>query len=598
MFLYNPFDEFYKSKLGAVCTNDKVTFRTYHQGANCTLVVINDKTNEHHRFHMKKTKGVFHVEISLGVGLYWYYFEVEGYKFIVKNNDYLGHYSYFNHEKFQLTVYSEDYTVPDWLKGGIIYQIFPDRFCKEGEIKTDRFIHKNWYDTPYYKPDDEGEVRNNDFFGGNFKGIISKLSYLKSLNVSAIYLNPIFKATSNHRYDTGDFFKIDELLGTEEDLKELIKKAKQFGIKIILDGVFNHTGDDSVYFNKYGNYGSDGAYLNPSSKYRQWFNFKHYPDLYESWWGIKTLPQTNKNNPDYIDFICGKNGVLAHYTKLGIGGWRLDVVDELNKNFVENVRKGIKSINKDSIIIGEVWEDASNKISYGERRAYFQGKELDSVMNYPLKNAILSYVIHGDGKGLIAVIKEQIDHYPKAVLDSLMNILATHDTYRVLSTIGATCMYGKTKEEMEKYEISGKEYDIAKQKEKVASLLQFTLYGVPSIYYGDEIGMQGCSDPLNRKGYAWGKEDEELLSWYRKIGNIRSSYSCFESGDIVDLFEQNGFVSFKRVNEENEIYVACNMSQTPETICFDGELYDFVSDEYKSGEIRLKPTEFCVLVKK
>ncbi|MBQ0099452.1 MAG: glycoside hydrolase family 13 protein, partial [Firmicutes bacterium] len=420
MVIYNPLDKFYKSTIGAVKENTLITFRLRCSCDIVDLVFYNDD-GLNKKFPMQRKGDFLEVDVSLCVGLYFYYFDLRNGTFVGLNEDYLGEITY-TPKSFEISVYSSDFVVPKFLNGGIIYQIFPDRFNraeKEKKIESGKYLHEKWDETPNFLPDEKGEVLNNDFFGGDLKGIEEKLDYLKSLSVSIIYLNPIFKAYSNHRYDTADYMEIDSLLGTEEDLKRLISEADKKGIKIILDGVFNHTGSNSVYFNKDKKFNGIGAFNSKESKYYSWYNFIDYPNKYESWWGIKTLPVTNKES-GFVDFITGENGVLEHYTRLGIGGWRLDVVDELPESFSKKIRSAIKKVNNEAVVIGEVWEDASNKISYGKRRKYFLGKELDSVMNYPLKNAIIEYVKEGNSKGLSRVIKEQIDHYPKQSLDILM----------------------------------------------------------------------------------------------------------------------------------------------------------------------------------
>jgi len=330
MIYYNPLDKKCKFPTGAVCEDTEITFRVFGSLNSCDLIVNKDGTSDFVRHNMSKNDSYFEAKITLKHGLYFYYFELDGKDIFGLGKDFNGEVSY-NPNSFQLTVYRKDYTTPAWIKGGIIYQIFPDRFNRSEKDKKpdcDKWLHDNWLDTPVFAPNSEGKVLNNDFFGGDIKGIIEKLEYLKSLSVTAIYLNPVFKAYSNHRYDTGDYFQIDNLLGSKEDFENLIKKAEEYGIKIILDGVFNHTGDDSIYFNKYGRYPSIGAYQSEDSEYFSWYNFTSFPKGYDSWWGIKTLPAVNKNNDGFLNFIAGKNGVLEYYTKLGVGGWRLDVVDE------------------------------------------------------------------------------------------------------------------------------------------------------------------------------------------------------------------------------------------------------------------------------
>ena len=270
-----------------------------------------------------------------------------------------------------------------WLHGGTMYQIFVDRFCRGGNEtpRDDVIMHGDWSDDPMYA--ERGmPILNNDFFGGDLAGVEKKLPYLKSLGVNVIYLNPIFSAYSNHKYDTSDYMSVDEMFGGDEALDSLIAAAKEQGISIILDGVFNHTGSNSIYFNKYGKYDSVGAYQSKDSPYYRWYNFTSYPDKYECWWGIDIHPRVKCDDETYREYICGKNGVIRSYLRRGISGWRLDVADELSDSFLAELRSAASEEDPRSVIIGEVWENAVTKVSYGNRRRYFRGHELDSVMNH------------------------------------------------------------------------------------------------------------------------------------------------------------------------------------------------------------------------
>ncbi len=599
--IYNPLDRFYKSEIGAVCEGRKITFRV--KGNFNSVVFILNKDGEDSKTHvsMLKKEDCFECSLVLSKGLYFYCFKVDDIeKYISLSNEYIGEVTDVP-KPFQLTIYDKDYEVPKWIYGGVIYQIFPDRFFVGNTDKKDfkdRYIHKNLKDDPIYEPNEFGQVMNNDFFGGDLKGIVQKLPYLSKLGVTVIYLNPIFKAFSNHRYDTGNYMQIDPMLGDLNDFTNLIQEAKKQGIKIILDGVFNHTGDDSIYFNRYGNYDEVGAYQSKDSKYYGWYNFKNYPNEYESWWGIKTLPSVNESNQDFVNYITGSDGVIEFYTKLGIAGWRLDVVDELPAQFVEKIRSATKSINNNAIIIGEVWEDASNKVSYGTRRKYFQGAELDSVMNYPLKNAIIEYVKNGTAQSVLYVVNEQIDHYPNKVLHALMNILSTHDTYRLLSALSDNDTSGKSKKEMARIRISEEELPLVKFKLKVATLLQFTLPGVPSIYYGDEVGMQGYSDPLNRKFFDWDNIDNEILEWYMSLANLRKRVTAFVDGDFENVYADKGVFIFKRYNSETEILICVNMGQNEFFLEYQGELYNVFTNESFKNSFTLKAKSFACLYSK
>ena len=262
-------------------------------------------------------------------------------------------------DMFQLTVYKNTYETPDFLKGGVMYQIFPDRFCKSGKPKENipdgRILREDWDGTPFYKPDEHGHVWNNDYFGGDLEGIVQKLPYLESLGVTCIYLNPIFESHENHRYNTANYRKVDPLLGTNQDFARLCTESARHGISVILDGVFSHTGADSIYFNKFCRYDTVGAYNSKSSPYYKWYSFHHYPDTYEAWWGIDTLPNVNENEPEYTDYICGKGGVLEYWMSLGAAGFRLDVADELPDAFLDRLHDCVKGADGEHIVIGEVW---------------------------------------------------------------------------------------------------------------------------------------------------------------------------------------------------------------------------------------------------
>lgn len=590
---FNPLDKNCKSVSGGVEKNHPIVFCVYSDAEKISLVLRKDGESPK-SFSMMKQKGFFTCTVTVeNAGLYWYYFSFGNGYYLSATDNLTAKYSR-EMNSYQLTVFEKNVT-PDWLKGGVMYQIFPDRFFKKGSVpvKKGRVLHENADETPVFLPNEQGEITNNDFFGGNLKGITEKLDYLSSLGVTCIYLNPIFEAYSNHRYDTGDYMKIDEMLGTEEDFKILLEKANQKGIKIILDGVFNHTGSDSVYFNKEKTYGDGGAYNDKNSPYYKWYNFTSYPDKYESWWGIKTLPDVNENEKSYVDFITGKNGVIEKYTNLGIGGWRLDVADELPGSFIQKIRKTVKKCNKNAVVIGEVWEDATNKVSYGQRRKYFQGKELDGVMNYPLKEAIISYVTKGNGYKFSDFIKTQVEHYPKQNLDVCMNILGTHDTERILTVLGKR-PNTEEKTVLANYKLTDSDYKIAREKLKMASLLQFTCPGVPCIYYGDEAGMQGFKDPLNRRFYPWNNFDKELVNWYKLLGKIRK-LSPFSGGEFIEVFADKNAYVFKRKNGDDEILIAVNNSEKQFTLNFSGSLYELLTNKKVKDTVTLDKNGMLVL---
>ncbi len=557
--IFNPLETNYLSSgCGTIKQGETLSFKVDSLGEECNLIIFSDKTGKEVVYPMERVDGSFSVAVSnLEVGLYFYYFDCDGILF--GRNEYLEAVAYSDIDslqKYQLTVYKKNYSTPDWLKGGVIYQIFPDRFYRSKNVKLPKKSRmKKWGEMPDFLPDENGKILNNDFYGGNFKGIEEKLPYLKELGVTAIYLNPVSKSYSNHRYDTSDYLSFDELLGTEEQFLSLVNTAKENGIRIIFDGVYNHTGDDSVYFNKYGNFKELGAYQSEKSKYYKWYTFQKFPNLYTSWWGINVLPTINKNSKEFEKFITDE--VIKRYYDFGVSGTRLDVVDELPSPFVKKIRKAVKKNNPDGVIIGEVWEDATNKIAYSRRCEYFLGEELDSVMNYPLKNALIKYLTTGKTAGLKQVVLEQLNNYPPCALNLLMNILGTHDTERILTALSgvkvpsdrlSASLLTLTKEERE----------LAVKRLKLAFVFLFTIYGVPSVYYGDELGFEGAKDPFNRQCMKFSGGNKEILNLVKTLSKIRSKYDVFKNGKTALKFASDGVFAFTRKDDETEITVIVN----------------------------------------
>lgn len=621
---YNPLDAACKNKIGGVKIGETLRFTVFNLKEKNSSPAQNEffvKTpsledclppieNAYLRLNkdgeptesylMQKTDFGWSISLKFEeIGLYFYSFSIENQGYISCGYQELGYLS-LHQNPFLLTVSTQNYQTPAWFKGGVMYQIFPDRFCKQGtmpDIKG-RIARKDWGGTPSYRPNEKGKVLNNDFFGGNFKGIQSKLPYLKELGVTVIYLNPIFEAASNHRYDTSDYKKIDPILGTEKDFEEFVKAAENQGIRIILDGVFNHTGDNSVYFNKYGEYPSVGAYQSQESPYYTWYSFQEFPNKYSSWWGIDILPEVNENSKEYQEFIFGKDGVLKKWLRLGIGGYRLDVADELPDFFLKMLRESVKEENPDAIIIGEVWEDASNKIAYSTRREYLQGYELDSVMNYPLKDGIIRYMQTGNALDLLHCIRVLQNHYPKETLDCLMNILGTHDTARILTVLGG--IYCRNKDEMAEKSayLDEKGKEIAINKLKTAAVLQYTLPGVPCLYYGDENGMEGHIDPFCRACFDWENLNEDLIDFYKNLGNIRKNYKeIFKDGIFEILRAENGFLFYKRCKNENAVYVYTNHSEKSYLLKLPEKYKDCISGEILENYISVKPNSYRIFVK-
>ena len=521
-------------------------------------------------------------EISLDTsdtpGLIWYCFEVElGNKtyYYGNNRENLGGLgSIYNHipPEFQITLYKQDFKTPDWIKSSIVYQIFPDRFSK-GDMDSFSsgrrdIIPRNWEDTPYYKSEQYGgEYLANDFFGGNLDGVIKKLPYLNQLGITAIYLNPIFKAYSNHKYDTGDYDEIDPMFGSNELYEELCEKAFSYGIRIILDGVFNHTGSNSKYFNKDNTYSTLGAYQSTASPYYSWYSFNNHPEDYASWWGFKTLPNTNEEDPSFVDYIINSpNSIAKKWLNMGASGWRLDVADELPSSFIKQLRKATKATKPDSILIGEVWEDASNKISYGVQREYLLGDELDSVMNYPLRRALIDFTCeHCDAQSFAMRVMSLCENYPREAFYSLLNFLSTHDVERILTILGdAPDKHRISKDNRANYTLDEGSLYLAKKRLENIVLLQMTLPGVPCIYYGDEVGMQGYDDPFNRRAYPWGNEDFQVLSIYQTMIALRNQYLQITAGGFEIIYTYKHCLAFARHDKQKLIIVSVNMDHEKE----------------------------------
>lgn len=533
-------------------------------------------------------------EDALGV-LGYYFILIDGYDRVYygNNDEHLGGigqiYTY-NPVPYQITIYKKS-NLPDWYKEGIIYQIFVDRFCNgndDGSInnpKKNSFIYGRWDDTPVYIKDYQGRTIRWDFYGGNIRGIIKKLDYIKSLGVNIINLSPIFKSSSCHKYDAGDYDIIDEMFGTEEDFKELCEKAKSKDIKIILDGVFSYTSSDSRYFNKAGNYDEIGAYQSPNSKYHNWYKFNRYPYGYECWWGIEGRPNINVMHNSYIDFLVNRDdSIIKKWIDLGASGWRLNVTDELPDEFIEIIRDRLDTLDKETVLIGDVWDDASNKISYSKKRRYLYGKEIQSVTNYPLRESLINFTrgyIKSDK--LKKKVMSLYENYPREVFLGNINLIGTSDTERILTVLDGNirCL-------------------------KIIVVLQFTIPGVPLIYYGDETGVTGGKDPDNRKSYPWENEDVDLIGFYKRIAQIRNGQDALKKGDFNIFDTEEDIFAFERVYENERIVVVVNVSNAQKVVrgitlegtyldlFNEGEKYKFVG--YESVLI-MYPCSFKILRK-
>ena len=349
---------------------------------------------------------------------------------------------------------------PSWTKDAIFYQIFPDRFCRSERYKA---IGK-------FVPWDTLPTREN-MFGGNLAGIIDKLEYIASLGVNAVYLCPIFKSNSNHRYHTVDYFEIDPVLGTLKDFDNLVKKAHKLGLRVILDGVFNHCSRGFFQFNSLMELGKNSPYVD-------WFHVHGWPlhaysgkPNYDCWWGFPALPKFNTDNPDVREYLFS---VGEYWMKRGIDGWRLDVPNEIDDDsFWQEFRRRIKAINPEAYIVGEIWDEPSR---------WLKGDQFDGVMNYPLRRAVLAYLFDEKPINLAEFAKRLRDAFPKDRFGVPMNLLGSHDTIR-LATLPCSNL----------------------QRVKLALAILFFLPGAPCVYYGDEIGMEGGKNPDNRRTFPWGK---------------------------------------------------------------------------------------------
>ena len=610
--LFNSRNASYKEPFGTVTTEQLCTLRVqipeHCQTREATCRLLREDGSLHtevplQRIAVQSPYETWSCRFTLEEGLYFYFFRIttahETFSLLRQGED-------TNMEAgdwWQLSCVPKNAETPEWAQGAIIYQIFPDRFAKSGNCdltgKLEPYtVHQNWNEEVHWQPTERGEVLNNDFFGGNFRGITEKLPYLASLGVTMLYLNPISKAFSSHRYDTGDYKTPDPMLGTHADFIQLCREARKLNIHVILDGVFSHTGSNSLYFDRYGAFGGHGAYTDPNSPYRSWYQFYHYPDSYNCWWNFDTLPCVNKMDPSYLEYmIDGQDSVVAHWLRLGADGFRLDVVDELPDEFVLRLKKRMREIKPDALLMGEVWEDASNKIAYDTRRRYFVDGELDSVMNYPYRKAVIDFLRQrDDGKGFREAVMTIAENYPPQVLACCMNHLGTHDTPRILTAL-MDDFEGSRAEKAARH-LSPGQLLVAKERLRMASFLQFVLPGAPSVYYGDEAGMEGYADPFNRRTYPWGREDPDLLAHYRRLGQLRRDNPALRSPAIEFFAAADGRLGFLRsanrsLAQRVEVYV--NRTGDPWQITPGRLLLGHNLETVAPDSLILLPNGFCAL---
>ena len=582
---YDPLKD--KTPSGVIVKNSSVKFKVY-VNQNCTpnelyLMIKEDSDEDYKYVLMQKQNDYFVTNYYFeNFGHYFYCFKLnynDFSKYLCKSSEYYSVITDYKGEDFLQLVTSQLFDCDSSMQGGIIYQILPDRFCRDGEVikRESLNLRDDWGGAIKKNTTIPVEI-NKEVFGGNIKGIISKLDYLAKLGVTIIYLNPIFLANSHHKYDVADYFKIDDMLGTEDDFKNLINQAEKHGIKIVIDCVFNHTGSDSIYFNKENRYDSLGAYNSKNSPYYDWYTFENYPEKYDCWWGIVTLPSIKKDSASYQNYIAGDGGVLDKYLKLGVYGVRLDVVDELSDEFVKRLYDKVKSYNKNSPVIGEVWEDASTKISYSKRRQYFSNNEINSVMNYPIKNAILDYIYSKEPQKLLETLRFLQNSYPKPVLNNLMNIVGTHDTSRIFSEIK---------------NLSNGNVEYAKSLFKIAYCILFTLPGVPCIYYGDEYGMEN-NDDTPRGCFDWNHYENDIYLFVKTLSKIRK-FEVFKNGQTNIIMASNGKFVFERFNEKEHIVVLVNLRNSNLFVELHGNYISYFTNKIKNN-FYLKENEFEILI--
>ena len=529
----NPFD---RKPQGAVATGGQVRLRLTVEDEQAPVELFLRVWNGDERRYPMRPLGLkdgrMIYEAQIGVGdkprLLWYRFECE-YKgehvVLGAPGDHTGcgEGVMGSEESFQLTVYDAAYDTPAWMRDGVMYQIMVDRFChgegtdalmhaKDGQ---NIILHEDWNEMPFLNIAENGDNFANDFFGGNLEGVRQKLPYLKQLGVSVLYFNPIFCARTNHKYDTSDYRRVDPMFGDEQALARLCKEAEALGMRVMLDGVFSHTGEDSVYFNHFGHYPTLGAYQGQSSPYYDWYTFNHYPEDYKAWWGILSLPELRKDNPEYQKFMFQPHeGVVPRWIEAGSCGWRLDVADELPVDFLRKLRAAAKAADPEAVVLGEVWEDASNKVAYGETRCYCTGDTLDSVMNYPVREAILNFVMgKTSASTFVRLIHHQEEVYPAQFRYALMNLVGSHDRCRALNILAGRECQELSKADQQHVHLNVEEYELAVRRYKLCIDLLCALPGCATVYYGDEVGLTGCHDPWNRRAFPWGREDKSLQKY-------------------------------------------------------------------------------------
>ncbi len=475
--------------------------------------------------------------------------------------------------RFRQTVYAPDFTVPDWAQDIVYYYIFPERFRngnkrndpKPGRDKYQNHgieVHQNWLDRPWKPGTGDGSdgVYNNDFFGGDLAGIIEKLDYIKELGANTIYMTPVFRAASNHKYDTADYKTIDPAFGSNADFVRLTKEAAKRGIRVIPDTSLNHTGSDSIYFDRYGNFKSNGAFAggkpNPASPYYGWYSFdtsQTEPDKqFKGWVGVTDLPELDKASPGWREYAYGaRDSVTRLWLDRGASGWRMDVAPWVSDDFWRGWRAAVKQHRPDALTVAETWFDSSK---------YFLGDMFDSTMNYIFRNAVQDYAAGGKGQELYRQLEHLREAYPPQALYALMNLLSSHDQARALHVFG---WHDDTKDPAV--------VNRAKQRLKLAVLFQMIYPGAPTIYYGDEVGLTGGDDPYNRAAYPWadlgGQPDTALLAEFKRLTKMRHAHPVLRRGTLeAPLFADEHVIVLARRLGDTWAITATNTAEVARTV--------------------------------
>ncbi|MHB8137398.1 MAG: glycoside hydrolase family 13 protein [Smithellaceae bacterium] len=595
--------DLFRDPVGAVTAGTAITLRFRTPRENISSVYLCLYRKDFREEHLMRCLGEYwQIDITAPSvpEVYWYYFTVNAggeifyYGVQGSRTGGIGCVYSAHPPSYQLTVYDAGFDVPEWFQKSVMYQIFPDRFRRSNDKTAEKGIvyhrskgrrvhyHEKWDEKPLFVPlPGEKDYNPCDYFGGTLRGIEESLEYLQGLGVSVVYLNPVFEAASNHRYNTADYFSIDPVLGSEKDFQSLCRRAAAMGIRIILDGVFSHTGSDSIYFNREGSYEVIGAANSPESPYYPWYTFEHYPDKYRCWWQFPSLPEVNECDPKWQQFvITDEDSVIRHWLRAGASGYRLDVADELPDEVLAMICRAARQTDPESVLIGEVWEDATTKYSYGAKRHYALGNMLDSVTNYPLRSALVGF-LNGitDAGDLKNFLVDQAANYPRPMYYALTNLLSSHDVERVRTALSVRIDPRElSREQQASFVISDSQNQKGARRQRLAAIMQYCLPGVPCVYYGDERGMNGFLDPLNRAPFSEAPYD--LTEDYRQLAKLRKSADALQTGHAVFFapdadcigvlrYVIGGRDALGRQAVDGVYFVAVNRSETPRLVVFD-----------------------------